>query len=152
MLLHMMELEIKDTTDAPKWANNLDLHLEFDEDGKLFIRLYDQRDDFDFPIVNFPYLRSNIPESPAYGAFVSEVIRYARVCSKYEDILFRGSILVSKLLKQGYYSRKLQTTFRKFCGRHIYLIHKFDTSVSHNSMLNSLFTNCGIWLVSSYLG
>ena len=76
--------------------------------------VYDKRDDFDFPIVNFPYLSSNIPESPAYGVFVSQLIRYARVCSKYEDILFRGYILVSKLLKQGYSARKLQTTFRKF--------------------------------------
>ena len=37
----------------------------------------------DFPIVNFPYLSSNIPESPAYGVFVSQLIRYARVCSKF---------------------------------------------------------------------
>ena len=35
----MKELEIKDTPDAPKWANYLDLHLEFDVDGKLFTRL-----------------------------------------------------------------------------------------------------------------
>ena len=60
-----------------------------------FTRLYDKRDDFDFPVVNFPYLSSNIPESRAYGVFVSQLIRYARVCSKYEDFLFRGSILVS---------------------------------------------------------
>ena len=98
-------------------------------------------------IVNFPYLSSNIPESPAYGVFVSPLIRYARVCSKYEDFLFIGSILVSKLFKQGYSSRKLQTTFRKFYGRHTNLIHKFDTSVSH--MLNDLFTDCDIRLVSS---
>ena len=32
------------------------------------------------------------------------------------------SILVSKLLKQGYSSRKLQTTFRKFYGRHTDLV------------------------------
>ena len=32
---------------------------------------YYKPDDFDFPIVNFPYLSSNIPESPAYGVFVS---------------------------------------------------------------------------------
>ena len=56
-----------------KWANYLDLHLEFDEDGKLFTRLYDKRDDFDFPIVNCPCLSSNIPESPAYGVFVSQL-------------------------------------------------------------------------------
>ena len=37
-VIYPRELEIKDTTDAPKWANYLD-HLEFDEDGKLFTRL-----------------------------------------------------------------------------------------------------------------
>ena len=53
----------------------------------------------DFPVVD--------------GVFVSQLIRYAGVCSKYEDILFKGSILVAKLVKQGYSSHKLQTTFRK---------------------------------------
>ena len=91
-VIYPQELEIKNTTDAPKWANYLN-HLEFDEEGKLFTRLYDKRDDFDFPIVNFPYLCSNIPESPAYGVFVSQLIRYARVGSIYEDFLFRRSIL-----------------------------------------------------------
>ena len=34
----------------------------------------------DLPIVNFPYISSNIPESPAYGVFVSQSIRYALFC------------------------------------------------------------------------
>ena len=29
--------------------------------------IYDKRDDFNFHITNFPFLRSNIPSSPAYG-------------------------------------------------------------------------------------
>ena len=64
--------------------------LEFDEDGKLYTFLYDKRDDFYFPIVHFPYLSSNIPESRAYGVFVSQLIRYARVCSKYMYDIFSG--------------------------------------------------------------
>ena len=40
----------------------------------------------------------------------------------------RGSILVSKLLKQGHSS---WTTFRNFYGRHADLVHTFDTLVSH---------------------
>ena len=36
--------------------------------------LYDKCDDFDFLIVKFPYLSSNIPESPAYGVFCLTVI------------------------------------------------------------------------------
>ena len=38
-VIYPNELEIKDTTDAPKWANYLDLYLEFDEDGTFFTRL-----------------------------------------------------------------------------------------------------------------
>ena len=52
------ELEITDTTDVLKWANYLYICLEFNEDGKLCTQLYDQRDDFYFPIVNFQYLRA----------------------------------------------------------------------------------------------
>ena len=46
----------------------------------------------------------NIPESPAYGALVSQLIRYFRVCAKYEYFMFRRSILVLKWLSQGYSS------------------------------------------------
>ena len=62
-------IEIKDTTDAPKWANYLD-HLEFDEESKLFKRLYDKHDDFDFPIVNFPYLSRKF-QNPLHMVFLS---------------------------------------------------------------------------------
>ena len=81
---------------------------------------YDKRDDVDFPIVNCPYLSSNIPESPAHGVFVSQLIRYARVCSK---IFCPEDLFWFQFLKQGYFSRKLQTTFRKFYGRHTDLVH-----------------------------
>ena len=39
-VIYPKELEIKYTTDAPKWPNYLDLHIEYDEDGKLFTRLW----------------------------------------------------------------------------------------------------------------
>ena len=41
-------------------ADYLDLTFIIDSGGKLSTRLYDKRDDFDFHIVNFPYLSSNI--------------------------------------------------------------------------------------------
>ena len=58
------ELEIKDTTDSSTSAAYLDLYLQHDKHGHLTIKLYDKRDDFDFPIVNFPFLDSNITASP----------------------------------------------------------------------------------------
>ena len=71
--------------------------------------------------------------------FISQLIRYARVCSRYNDFLYRGSILTSNLLKQGYAVEKLKTAFRKFYGRHSDLVGKYNISVSH--MLQGLLDN-----------
>ena len=56
------------TVEKPKKSDNLvdylDLTFVIDSEGKLSARLYDKRDDFDFHIVNFPLLSSNIPSGP----------------------------------------------------------------------------------------
>jgi len=50
------DLVVKDTTHSPNSASYLDLYLEHDINGTLTIKLYDKRDDFNFPIVNYPFL------------------------------------------------------------------------------------------------
>ena len=42
-------------------ADYLDLTFIIDSGGKLSTRLHDKHENFDFHIVNFPYLSSNIP-------------------------------------------------------------------------------------------
>ena len=42
-----------------------------DSGGRLSTRLYDKRDDFDFHIVNFPFLSRNIPSGPSYDVYIS---------------------------------------------------------------------------------
>ena len=112
------ELEINETTESHCSASYLDLFLEFDRQGKLSTKIYDKRDDFNFPIVNFPYLTSNIPASPAYGVFTSQLIRYARASSLYKDFIDRSMLLARKLLTQGYEMPRLVSSLRKFYGRH----------------------------------
>jgi hypothetical protein len=68
-------IKIKDSTDADRSASYLDLHLEIDSEGRLRMKLYDKRDDFNFPIVNFPFICSNIPAAPAYGVYISHMIK-----------------------------------------------------------------------------
>ena len=79
--MYPVELEIKDTTESNTSASYLDLLLSIGRDGQLHTSIYDNRDDFNFHITNFPFLSSNIPTSPAYGVFISQLIRYARACS-----------------------------------------------------------------------
>ena len=54
----LIELEIKDITDTDRSASYLDIHLKFESEGLLRTKLYDKRDDFNFPIVNFPFIYS----------------------------------------------------------------------------------------------
>ena len=65
------ELIIKDTTDTVRYASYLDIHLEVDSERLSRTGVYDKRDYFNFPIVNFPFVCSNIPAWSAYGVYVS---------------------------------------------------------------------------------
>jgi hypothetical protein len=99
--------------------------------------LYDKCDDFDFAIVNFPFLCSNIPLSPAYGVYISQLIRYARACFAYEDFSKRGRLLTNKLMLQGYNESRLKSSFRKFYGRYNDLVCGYNLSLAH--MLKDFF-------------
>ena len=110
----LVELEIKDTTESNTSASYLDLLLSIGRDGQLHTSIYDKRDDFNFHITNFPFLSSNIPTSPAYGVFISQLIRYARACSSYGCFILRATRLSNKLLEQGYVKERLKSSLRKF--------------------------------------
>ena len=108
-----------------------------DSGGKLSTRLYDKHDDFDFHIVNFPFLSSNTPSGPSYGVYISQLIRYAQCCSHYDDFRYCNKCLVDQLLSQGYIALMLEKSSNKFHGRYQDLIEKYQRSV--NIMVNDSF-------------
>jgi hypothetical protein len=128
--IYSIELEIKDTTDADRSASYLDLHLEIDSEGRLITKLYDKRDDFNFPIVNYPFICSNNPAAPAYVVYIFQIIRYPRACGSYQDFLDRGLLLTRKLLNQGFILVKLKSSLRRFYGHHHDLVDRYGISVS----------------------
>ena len=132
--IYPIELEIKDTTDTDTSASYLDLHLEIDGEGRLRTKLYDKRDVFNFSIVNFPFICSNIPAASAYGVYISQMIRYSRAFGSYQDFLDRGLLLTRKLLNQGFLLVKLNSSLRQFYGRHHDLVDRYGISVSQMIM------------------
>ena len=104
--LHRFHPNIKDTTDTQKSASYLDIHHEFDNRGRLKTKLYDKRDDFTFPIVNFPVISSNIAASQVCGVYISQLIHYSRACVQFSNFLERAP---QKLLKQGYVAPRLKS-------------------------------------------
>jgi hypothetical protein len=87
-LTYPPELEAKETTHRASSTSFSDIYVEFDDSGQLGTKIYDKRD-FNFKIINFPNMCSNIPVSPAYGVYISQLIRYARASSNYSDFLKR---------------------------------------------------------------
>ena len=94
-----------------------------DSEGRLRTKLYDKRDNFNFPIVNFLFICSNIPAAPVHGVYISQLIRYSRACGSYQDFPDRGLLLTRKLLING-------SSLRKCYGRNHDLVDRYGTSVS----------------------
>ena len=97
--------------------------------GFVSTKIYDKRDDFDFEIVNFPFLDGDVPRSTSYGVYISQLIRFARASSYVADFNTRNKLLTQKLLKQGYRYHKLRKTFSKFYRRYYDLISKFQVGL-----------------------
>ena len=127
--IYPKELTISETTESTSVASYLDLLFIRDKSNNITTTLYDKRDAFGFHIVNFPFMSNNIPSAPAYGVYVSQLIRYARCCSNYSDFLLRDRALVTKLLSQGYKVNRLSNTLKKFYGRHTDLVGKYKKNV-----------------------
>jgi hypothetical protein len=78
--IYPKELVLNKSSSSSTDTAFLDLRLTI-QNGKIKTNLYDKRDDFNFDIVNFPFLDGNIPKGPSYGVYISQLVRYARACS-----------------------------------------------------------------------
>ena len=115
--IYPSELQLNKANVSDAEASFLDLHLSI-SDGFVKTKIYDKRDDFDFDIVNFPFLDGDVPRSASYGVYISQLIRFARVSSHVDDFNTRNKVLTAKLLRQGYRYHKLRKAFSKFYRRH----------------------------------
>ena len=94
--------------------------------GIVSSKSYDKRDDFNFEIVNFPFLDADVRRSSSCGVYISQLIRFARVCSNVDDFNNRNLFSNANLLKQGYRYHKIRKAFSKFSHRHPELIVKYN--------------------------
>ena len=82
------------------------------------LKIYDKWDDFDFRIVNFPFLDGDVPRSISCGVYLSHLIRFARASSHVADFNTRNESLTQKLHNKDYRYHKLRKTFSKFYTRY----------------------------------
>jgi hypothetical protein len=128
--IYPKELELKETTESNNGCSYLDIFFFRGDNDRLNSKIYDKRDDFNFSIVNYPFLDSNIPSRPAYGVYISRLVAFARACSSLSDFVYRHDLLARKLLLQGYNIKSLRNTFSKFITKYSDLVAKYNIQLS----------------------
>ena len=78
--LYPTELQLNKMNSSDTEASFLDLTLSI-SNCIVSSKIYDKRDDLNFEIVNFPFLDGDFLRFPSYGVYISQLIRFARVCS-----------------------------------------------------------------------
>ena len=96
--------------------------------GKYSTAVYDKRDNFNFNIVNVPYLSSNIPSGPAYGVYTSQLVRIGRICSNYTEFARRHYKLTQRRIHQGFRYSALCLTFKRFAKKFTQVLDKYGCS------------------------
>ena len=69
--IYPTELQLNKANSSDTEATFLDLILSITNDI-LSSKIYDKRDDFNFEIVNFPFLDGDVPRSPSYGVYIPD--------------------------------------------------------------------------------
>ena len=96
------------------------------DSGKYSTAIFDKRDSFTFNIVNFPHLSSNIRSKPAYGVYISQLVRLGR---SFEQFKHRHYTFTQKLIKQGFWYSGLCIAFERFAKYHAGIVNKYGCSI-----------------------
>ena len=83
------ELVVSEISESRNVVSYFDLLIGI-SNGDFVCSIFDKRDAFDFDIVNFPDLSGDIPTAPAYGTYISQLIRYNRACHNYDNSTFHA--------------------------------------------------------------
>ena len=98
--IYPTDLQLNKANSSHTEAPFLDLNLSI-ANGIVSSEIYDKRGDFNFEIVNFPFLDRDVPRSPSYGVYIYQLIRFAKACSYLDDFTNRNLFSTAKILKQG---------------------------------------------------
>ena len=120
-LIYPDEIEINCTTEPDKFASYIDILLNIGSNDRLITTICDKRDDFDFAIVSFPFLCSNISFSPAYGVYISQLILYARACFDMRTFQKRRKVDIAGLYKSNLFANSTIAIMTLFVNTNYHL-------------------------------
>ena len=123
------ELALECTNISKNVVTFLDLRISIFR-GKFTYRSYDKRNDFNFQICNYPNINGNVPVSPSYGVFMSQLVRFTAINYEYVTFLRDVKSLVAKFCGQGFDISKLGGVYMRFCYKFMFMWSKYGFDIS----------------------
>ena len=105
--IYPAELQLYKANTSDKETSFLDLNVKVIGSG-IHTSVYDKRDYFEFPIVNFPLLSGDVTRPLSYSIYILQKVRFARCCTSDLELHSKNIQITSKLLTQGYRYHKLR--------------------------------------------
>ena len=88
--IYPTELQLNKAITSDKEISFLDVDIKV-VGSDVHTSVYDKRDDFGFPIVNFPWCSGDVPRLPSYVVYISQLVRFARCSTSVSDCPFQKS-------------------------------------------------------------
>ena len=126
--IYPSQFQLKKTTESTTALSYIDIFITI-RHGKYSTTLFDKRNSFQFCIVNFPNMSSNISSKPMYGVYISQLVRRGRICSSYHEFCERHHKLSKRLIRQGFRYPELCIVFKKFARSHADVFNKYGCDI-----------------------
>ena len=136
--IYPIEMEVENTNISMNTTTYLDLHISVHR-GKYNFKLFDKRKSFNFEVINYPFLPSNIPDNAAYGVFVSQLIRLCQVNSNFHNLKKNLKELCTKFMLQGFRKDRLISKYKHFLRKYVNLWATFGHDLSSSVLIHELF-------------
>ena len=117
MDIYPAEMEIENTNLSANTSTYLDLYISVHR-GKYSYRVFDKRKEFNFKVINYPFLPSNNPKYATYGVFTSQLIRLCQVNSNIHSLKKSFKELCSQFIKQGFNKSKVINRYDSFINKY----------------------------------
>ena len=82
--IYPTELQLNKANTSDKETSFLDLNIKV-VGSDVHTSVYDKPDDFEFPIVNYPWLSGVVPRLPSNRVYISQLVRFDRCCTSASD-------------------------------------------------------------------
>ena len=118
--------------EASKTNGFNDTFLDLDvtvHQGCFIFKVFHKIDLFNFDVISYPFLDSNIPQRICYNTFFSQLIRFTRISSTRSGFAERVQLIYNKLSNRGYNTVLLNKTFSRFLCKYSHEVIKFDVDL-----------------------